>query len=144
MWRHTLKIPCKFSSCDTLDDWMALPLHCWAICSALSKLWSSVPSSSSAVFSWKIIRVCGDWLMFPPTSNPFVVSQISLPEFFMWKLPFNGSIVCHCSLVQSGIWRDVLSSSSLPALIARCPACHFVRRTDKKFPSAERGKYGVQ
>lgn len=64
------------------------PLTAWAICSALSKLCSSIPSSSSAVFPWKIICVCGDWLVFPLTSNPFVVA----------RFPFLSSLCENCLL----------------------------------------------
>lgn len=124
MWQHTLKLLCKLSYC-----WLGgTALTAWAICSAFSQLWSSIPSPSSAAFSWKIICVCGDWLVLPPTSNPFVVSQVSFHEFFMWKLPFNHAALCHFSLVQNDKWQDILSSSSLPALIACCPAFHFVHQ----------------
>lgn len=101
--------------------------HCprvaWAICSALSEPWSSVPSSSSlVVFSWEIRCVFGDWLVFPPTSNPFVVCQISFPEFFVWKLPFNCSISCHFSCLKQLMMRcrhllqPASSDSTLPCL----------------------------
>lgn len=131
------------SATHSVTRWCCL-CTAWATCPAHSNLWSSVPSSSSAVCSSKIIWVCGDWLVLPFAINPFVVSQISFPKFFVWKIPFNCSIVSHFCFVWRGIWLDGLSSSSLPALRACCPACCFVHWMDEKFPAAERGKYTVQ